>query len=49
MCRRVTLTAVTAVGNKLWAVGHDGVILASTDAGQHWSLQRKDPWHARRR
>ena len=43
---RVTLTAVTAVGNKLWAVGHDGVILASTDAGQHWSLQRKDPWHA---
>ncbi len=43
---RSTLTAVTAVGNKLWAVGHDGVILASADAGQHWTLQRKDPWHA---
>lgn len=41
---RATLTAVAAVGNKAWAVGHDGVILASSDAGQHWTLQRKDPW-----
>ena len=40
---RATLTAVAAVGNKAWAVGHDGVILASSDAGQHWTLQRKDP------
>lgn len=43
---RATLTAVTAVGRKAWAVGHDGVILASSDAGQHWTLQRKDPWQA---
>lgn len=43
---RATLTAIAVVGNKAWAVGHDGVILASSDAGQHWSLQRKDPWQA---
>lgn len=42
---RATLTAVTAAGAKLWAVGHDGVILASADGGRHWILQRKDPWH----
>jgi len=41
---RSTLTAVSAVGKKVWAVGHDGVILFSADAGQHWTLQRKDPW-----
>lgn len=41
---RATLTALSAVGNLVWAVGRDGVILASTDAGEHWQLQRKDPW-----
>lgn len=41
---RATLTALSAMGNLVWAVGRDGVILASTDAGEHWQLQRKDPW-----
>ena len=41
---RATLTAVSAVGNAVWAVGRDGVILASSDAGEHWQVQRKDPW-----
>ena len=40
---RATLTAVTAFGMQLWAVGHDGVIVYSADAGQHWQLQRSDP------
>ena len=43
---RATLTAVAAFGNRAWAVGHDGVILTSGDVGQHWTLQRKDPWQA---
>ena len=43
---RSTLTAVTAVDANVWAVGHDGVILHSADAGEHWQMQRKDPWHA---
>jgi photosystem II stability/assembly factor-like uncharacterized protein len=41
---RATLTAVTAVGEKVWAVGRDGVIVASVDGGENWTLQRKDPW-----
>ena len=41
---RVTLTAVSAVGDKVWAVGRDGMIIASTDGGDHWTVQRKDPW-----
>jgi photosystem II stability/assembly factor-like uncharacterized protein len=41
---RSTLTAVTAVGNNVWAVGHDGVILHSADAGETWTIQRRDPW-----
>ncbi|UXI68850.1 WD40/YVTN/BNR-like repeat-containing protein [Tahibacter amnicola] len=41
-----TLTAVAAAGSRLWAVGRDGVILHSNDAGDHWTLQRKDPWTA---
>ncbi len=43
---RSTLTAVSAVGNLAWAVGHDGVILHSTDAGESWQIQRRDPWQA---
>lgn len=41
---RGTLTATTAVGASVWAVGHDGVILHSADAGDTWSVQRRDPW-----
>jgi len=41
---RGTLTATTAVGTSVWAVGHDGVILHSADAGDTWSVQRRDPW-----
>ncbi len=43
---RTTFTAVSAVDSQLWAVGHDGVIAHSADAGEHWQLQRKDPWQA---
>lgn len=41
---RSTLTAVTAVGPLLWAVGHDGVILHSPDGGRRWERQRAEPW-----
>jgi photosystem II stability/assembly factor-like uncharacterized protein len=40
---RSTLTAVAAVGDQAWAVGHDGVILHSADAGTSWTIQRRDP------
>jgi photosystem II stability/assembly factor-like uncharacterized protein len=43
---RATLTAVTAVDANVWAVGHDGMILHSTDSGEHWQIQRKDPWQS---
>lgn len=43
---RSTLTAVAAVGDALWAAGHDGVILHSTDAGKTWTRQRAAPWSA---
>lgn len=36
---RTTLTALHAVdAQTLWAVGHGGVMLRSTDAGEHWTL-----------
>ncbi|HET6604577.1 MAG TPA: YCF48-related protein [Xanthomonadaceae bacterium] len=38
-----TLTSVDAVGAKVWAVGHDGVIVHSADGGLIWGLQRHDP------
>ena len=41
---RSTLTAVSTVGNEAWAVGHDGAILHSADAGDTWTIQRRDPW-----
>ena len=41
---RSTLTAVTAVGNKAWAVGHDGIILHSPDGGLSWVRQRMMPY-----
>ncbi len=40
---RATLTAVTAKGRQLWAVGHDSVIIHSSDGGQHWERQFFDP------
>ena len=43
---RSTLTAVTAVGNSLWAAGHDGVIVHSADGGKTWAAQRRDPFDA---
>ena len=39
---RATLTAVAAVGDAVWAVGHDGTIIVSQDGGLSWSLQRRD-------
>ena len=44
--RGSTLTAVAAVDAQVWAVGHEGVILHSADGGEHWQMQRKDPWKA---
>lgn len=41
---RATFTAVSAIDANIWAVGHDGVIAHSADGGEHWSLQRQDPW-----
>lgn len=40
---RASLTCLTAVGNELWAGGHDGVILHSADGGKTWDAQRRDP------
>lgn len=40
---RSMLTAVTAVDNRMWAVGHDHVIVYSSDGGLTWTLQYKDP------
>lgn len=42
---RSNLNAVDAVGNLVWAVGHDGTIVHSTDGGETWIVQRHDPWH----
>lgn len=41
---RSTLTGVAAVGSRAWAVGHDGVILGSSDGGLTWSRQRAAPF-----
>lgn len=41
---RATLTAVTARGDNAWAVGHDGVIIRSTDAGRTWTLVHSNPY-----
>ncbi len=43
---RATLTAAFAVEQDVWAVGHDGVILHSGDAGATWERQRVDAWNA---
>ena len=41
---RSTLTAVASVDGVLWAAGHDGVIVHSTDGGQTWTRRRAAPW-----
>jgi photosystem II stability/assembly factor-like uncharacterized protein len=40
---RTTLTSVFSVGNRLWAGGHDAVIITSGDGGETWTLQFFDP------
>lgn len=40
---RATLTTVFSVGNRLWAAGHDTVILTSGDGGRTWTRQMFDP------
>lgn len=40
---RSTLTSVFALGNRLWAAGHDAVIITSGDGGNTWTLQNFDP------
>jgi len=41
---RATLTAVSFTDPRNgWAVGHDAVILHSSDGGEHWTLQYSDP------
>ncbi len=42
---RSNLTAVAAIENDAWAVGHDGVILHSADGGTTWERQRANPWN----
>ncbi|GAA0345168.1 YCF48-related protein [Bowmanella denitrificans] len=38
-----TLTAVTVQGQRIWAVGHDAVIIASVDNGHSWQIQNYQP------
>jgi photosystem II stability/assembly factor-like uncharacterized protein len=40
---RATLTAVASVGERLWAGGHDAVIITSGDGGNTWTRQFFDP------
>lgn len=40
---RATLTTVFAVGKRLWAAGHDAVILTSGDGGETWTRLFFDP------
>lgn len=40
---RSTLTTVTAAGDRLWAAGHDSVIITSGDGGNTWTRQHFDP------
>lgn len=43
---RATLTAISTSGDRVWAVGHDGIILRSDDRGATWVIQRSDPLDA---
>ena len=40
---KATLTAVSNIGQKIWAVGHDATIIASDDGGETWSIQLAMP------
>ena len=40
---RSTLTTVFSFGGRLWAAGHDAVIITSGDRGNTWSRQFFDP------
>ena len=40
---RATLTTVFSVGARLWAGGHDAVIMTSGDGGNTWTLQKSEP------
>lgn len=40
---RSTLTTIFAIDNRLWAAGHDAVIITSGDFGRTWSRQYFDP------
>ena len=42
-----TLTAITIVGEHIWAVGHDAVIIHSSDKGQNWEVQNFQPDYQR--
>ena len=39
---QAALTRVTQFGRRLWAVGHDAVIISSTDAGETWFIQHRE-------
>lgn len=39
---RSTLVAISGSGNRLWAVGHDAVIITSADMGETWTRQHYD-------
>ncbi len=41
---RATLTSIATADGMLWAAGHDGVIVHSTDGGQTWARRRAAPW-----
>ncbi|MFY2763245.1 WD40/YVTN/BNR-like repeat-containing protein [Arenimonas sp. MALMAid1274] len=41
---RATLTSIATADGVLWAAGHDGVIVHSTDGGQTWTRRRASPW-----
>ena len=40
---RSTLTSVFSLGDRIWAGGHDAVIITSGDGGETWSQQFFDP------
>jgi len=40
---RSTLTTVFSIGDRLWAGGHDAVILTSGDKGKNWTRLNYDP------
>lgn len=41
---RSTLTSIGTANGVLWAGGHDGVIVHSTDGGQSWTRRRTQVW-----